>query len=323
MYRIDDSTASTTLPTPEAAGTEGYFTEGNPATGTPATKVRGSWLNMIQEELRAIVAAAGLTPSKTTYNQVNTALQKMYSPVVGTARNLVSNLAAASATKSVTADEIVVGTALGGQKYLLPSFSATGNLTTTGVNGMDTGSAPVSGFVAEYAIYNPTTGAKGLLYQNATSAAAPNVYSGAYMPSGYTASALASVWPTNSSGQFIAAYQTDRSIYFALTSVLTITALQASFTSFSLSSTVPKNARGVTGNGAVTNSTTASNNAFAIAGSAAGIGQKTFGANISTVGGFGGALDRVPMATPQTLYYNMTGTGGTFTASLSISGYDF
>jgi hypothetical protein len=73
MYRIDDATAATSLPAPEAAGTEGYFTEGNPATGTPPTKVRGSWLNMIQEELRALVVAAGFTPSKTVYTQVRDA----------------------------------------------------------------------------------------------------------------------------------------------------------------------------------------------------------------------------------------------------------
>jgi len=78
MFRIDDPTAATSLPTPEAAGTEGYFTEGNPTAGTPATNVRGSWLNMIQEELRAIVVAAGLTPSKTAYNQVLLALTGRY-----------------------------------------------------------------------------------------------------------------------------------------------------------------------------------------------------------------------------------------------------
>lgn len=78
MYRIDDSTAATSLPVPETDGSEGYFTEGNPATGTPATNVRGSWLNMIQEELRAIVVAAGLTPSKTVYTQVRDAIASMY-----------------------------------------------------------------------------------------------------------------------------------------------------------------------------------------------------------------------------------------------------
>jgi len=77
MFRIDDPTAATSLPAPEAAGTEGYFTEGNPTAGTPATNVRGSWLNMIQEELRAIVVAAGLAPSKTTYTQVRDAIKTM------------------------------------------------------------------------------------------------------------------------------------------------------------------------------------------------------------------------------------------------------
>jgi hypothetical protein len=74
MFRIDDPTAAAALPDPEAAGTEAYFTEGNPGV-TSATLVRASWLNMIQEELRAIVIAAGLTPSKTTYNQILTALR--------------------------------------------------------------------------------------------------------------------------------------------------------------------------------------------------------------------------------------------------------
>lgn len=77
MFRIDDATAAGSLPTPETAGTEGFFTEGNPATGTHATKVRGSWLNMIQEELCSILAAAGITRAKTTYNQVLSAIRQL------------------------------------------------------------------------------------------------------------------------------------------------------------------------------------------------------------------------------------------------------
>ncbi len=77
MYRIDDPSASATLPTPEAALTEGYWTEGNPGSGIPATLERASWFNMVQEELRAIVVAAGLTPSKTTYNQVLSAIKRI------------------------------------------------------------------------------------------------------------------------------------------------------------------------------------------------------------------------------------------------------
>lgn len=74
MFRIDDPSAATTLPVPEAAGTERFFTEGVPGV-TAATLVRASFLNMIQEELRAIVVAGGLTPSKTNYTQLLTALR--------------------------------------------------------------------------------------------------------------------------------------------------------------------------------------------------------------------------------------------------------
>jgi len=77
MRRIDDPSAVLVLPTPEAAGTEGFFTEGVPGV-TQATLVRASFLNMVQEELRAIVVAGGLTPSKTTYNQILSALNVMF-----------------------------------------------------------------------------------------------------------------------------------------------------------------------------------------------------------------------------------------------------
>lgn len=88
MFRIDDPSAVGALPTPEAAGTEGYFTEGNPGGGVAATLVRASFLNMIQEEIRAVVVAGGLTPSKTTYNQLLTAIQNLRA--TGYASSLVS-----------------------------------------------------------------------------------------------------------------------------------------------------------------------------------------------------------------------------------------
>jgi hypothetical protein len=100
MFRIDDPTAAAALPDPEAAGTEAYFTEGNPGV-TPATLVRASWLNMIQEELRAIVIAAGLTPSKTTYNQVLSALNASYAKLAGLSTQAFS-VATATATAHAT-----------------------------------------------------------------------------------------------------------------------------------------------------------------------------------------------------------------------------
>ncbi|MET3135272.1 hypothetical protein AAKU55_005580 [Oxalobacteraceae bacterium GrIS 1.11] len=82
MRRIDDPSASPVLPAPEAAGTEGYFTEGTPGV-TPATLVRASFLNMVQEELRNIVVAGGLIPAKTVYNQVLSAIKALVQQSAG------------------------------------------------------------------------------------------------------------------------------------------------------------------------------------------------------------------------------------------------
>jgi hypothetical protein len=161
--------------------------------------------------------------------------------VVGSVRNLSMSVTAASATATLTADEIIVETSLGGIRYCLPSFSKTINLATTGAGGMDTGTAPVSGYVALYAIYNPTTGTAALLAQNAN-ALRTEVYGGANMPSGYTASALLAVWPTNGSGQFILGEWRDRTLLQSPLQVLNTTTAQSQ-TSLSIASAVPVNAK--------------------------------------------------------------------------------
>lgn len=76
MFRIDTNSVSS-LPTPAAVGTPGYFSDGDPGTGTAATIVSQDWLNTVQEELVTILTFAGVTPSKTTNNQLVTALQKI------------------------------------------------------------------------------------------------------------------------------------------------------------------------------------------------------------------------------------------------------
>lgn len=321
MFRIDDATAATSLPAPETAATEGYFTEGNPTAGTPATNVRGSWLNMIQEELCSILAAAGITRSKTSYNQVNTALQKMYAPVVGTVRNLAMSVTTVSATATLTADEIIVASALGGQPYKLASFSKTINLATTGAGGMDTGTAPVSGFVALYAIYNPTTQTAALLATNAATKQG-NVYGGANMPSGYTASALVSVWPTNASSQLKTGAQIDRKAFIGLVNVYSASATTASYTALSVSTTVPANARTVTGDIACGASVT-SNVSLLIAGDVNGSGRKIVSIGTSSSTAFINDInyDDIPILTQQTIYYQSTNSFGTPSYTINVSGY--
>lgn len=70
MFQTDQSTAASSLPTPATAGTPGYFTNGNPVSGTPATILDADFMNMLMMELTNLVTAAGLTPSKTNYTQV-------------------------------------------------------------------------------------------------------------------------------------------------------------------------------------------------------------------------------------------------------------
>ncbi len=148
-----------------------------------------------------------------------------------------------SASGTFTASQVTVAAALGGLCAPLANFNQTINLATTGAGGMDTGTAPTSGYVALYAIYNPTTATRALLATNATSVAAPLVYGGANMPAGYTLSALVSVWPTNASKQFIFGYQIDRTVCIVANNVLTTTGQTASPLSLAIAGAVPPNAK--------------------------------------------------------------------------------
>lgn len=73
MQRITDPTAAASLPAPPAlTGSVGYFTGGSPGV-TAATRVRYWWLNMIQEELMALLALVGITPDTTGANNAQVA----------------------------------------------------------------------------------------------------------------------------------------------------------------------------------------------------------------------------------------------------------
>lgn len=244
------------------------------------------------------------------------------SGTVGQMRNLAMSVTAASATATLTADEIVVGTALGGQKYVLGAFSKTINLAATGAGGMDTGSAPASGYVALYAIYNPTTGASALLATNATSAVAPNVYGGANLPSGYTASALVSVWPTNGSRQFVVAYQVDRSISIANNTIFTNSTTTSGYVSVSIAGAVPPNAKAFSG-GLQANTSVAAALQFGVAATSAPVG--IIGMIFNSAGNQSSSIPfvKVPISAPQTTYYNATNSTGTPTFTLIVSSYDF
>ncbi|HFT8927526.1 TPA: carbohydrate kinase, partial [Escherichia coli] len=182
MHRIDTKTAQKDK---FGAGKNG-FTRGNPQTGTPATDLDDDYFDMLQEELCSVVEASGASLEKERHDQLLTALRALLlsrknpfgdiksdgtvktalenlslgtglTGIIGQSRNAAMRITAASSTATWTADELVVETAIGGTQYRLNNLSLSINLATTGAGGMDTGAAPASGFVAIYAIYNPTT----------------------------------------------------------------------------------------------------------------------------------------------------------------------
>jgi len=79
VFQIDVASAVADRPTPSAAGTAGWFTNGDPATGVPGTVVDQDWLNSQQGELLSILTAAGITPDKTSVGQVLASCQKLFS----------------------------------------------------------------------------------------------------------------------------------------------------------------------------------------------------------------------------------------------------
>ncbi len=76
MFRVDNATASPSLNTPDVVGPnpDGYFTNGDSTTATPATVVDDDWCNAVQEEICYPITQAGMTLDKTSRTQLKSAM---------------------------------------------------------------------------------------------------------------------------------------------------------------------------------------------------------------------------------------------------------
>jgi hypothetical protein len=245
-------------------------------------------------------------------------------PVVASMRNDRMSVPTAAATATFTADEVVVKSALGGLVKTLPSFSASINLATTGAGGMNSGTAPVNGFVALYAIYNPTTSTAAMLAVNATALAATSIASPLAMPAGYTMSALVSTWATDGSSLFKVGFQANRFVSILSTTAISTTTANASFTSLSISSIVPLNAVGVKCRANIAATDTNVTATAALAGSSSGVGSSTTQITSSSGGsGITAEMGIIPIITAQTIYYlDVVGSGTVAAFSITVSGYE-
>lgn len=244
--------------------------------------------------------------------------------IVGDSRNSRVNITTATSTATYTADEVIVETALGGRRYVLANVNSTINLATTGAGGMDAGSAPISGVVALYLIYNPTSGAKALLGVNATAAAVPEVYGGANMPIGFTASALRGLLFTNSSGQFGVQYMFGRTVRFAPVVVLTETTQHAAYTSFSISAAqLPLNAKTAFVSVTTTNNTAGQYMENHVASDVNGMADVVYSGQQPAINQGTSAAGEIPVPTPGVLFRKNTTAGGTATFNFFASGFSF
>ncbi|PWK30846.1 hypothetical protein [Pseudomonas sp. OV226] len=75
MYQIDNSSAAAVIPASTAAGTPGFFTDGNPATGVSATIMPAEFMNMVMMEILGVLSAGGVTPSKSNFTQLTAAIR--------------------------------------------------------------------------------------------------------------------------------------------------------------------------------------------------------------------------------------------------------
>jgi microcystin-dependent protein len=86
MQRIRGTTTATSLPPVVGTGTIGYFQEGNPSSGQPATIVTQEFLNTVQEELCNAITGAGIALNDSSRNQLYTAI----TTIAGSANTLPS-----------------------------------------------------------------------------------------------------------------------------------------------------------------------------------------------------------------------------------------
>jgi hypothetical protein len=151
MFQTDQVSAVLSLPAPVAAGIPGYFTNGNPVSGIAPTILDADFMNMVMMELTNVVTAAGLTPSKTVYNQLLTAIRSVGVFVTSQSLATPGYLRLASgfilqwgtATTSATADVAVVYPLAYPTAPLVTLATAQ---TTTGGAFVGTNTATVNGF---------------------------------------------------------------------------------------------------------------------------------------------------------------------------------
>lgn len=146
MQRVNRSSAVVTMPAPPAGGTPGYFTGGNPGSGTPATTPGYEWFNGVQEELISLILRGGLTASNADLAQVRKSLDRLFGGGLGSfsANTTLSvddaGLVLVNASGGARTITLPAANALGGRpiRYQIEKTDSTANTVTVQRAGADT-----------------------------------------------------------------------------------------------------------------------------------------------------------------------------------------
>lgn len=317
---------------PPIDSSDKLFHDGNPLTGEKGTIVTATFLNNAQgavrdtqSELIAVLGAVAMAPDSTKSGQLLTALKLLISSVgtgvLGQPLNLKMNIPFASATATLTADEVLVESSLGGSQYRLANVNKTFNLGITGAGGMDVGTL-TAGYVAIYLIYNPLNGTSALLGVNTTNVVAPEVYGGNAMPAGYTASALVSVWRV-ASGKLVVGYQSGREISVSRDPLLITSSysssLSAPWNSLDISPIYPPNTTWVEVDVAGITGTNTAFYSSGVSGAVDANNLPSHGVTWPSYLGTGQAPASAFITKKQTFYYLFTQSTGNFNSGLIYS----
>ena len=300
-------TISLVVPVVVADGGTGLTTMANPygviVAGTTST---GALQNIATGSAGQVLASNGnaAVPSFQTFGA------GAGGGIVGNSKNLKGSAPGGTRTAVWTVDQLVTYTALAGFSFLGASLSLSFNGATTGANGMDIGSTPMSGNLYIYAIYNPTSMTWATLGTIVGSGSA--LYTGVNMPAGFTYSCLLWAGITDSSTNIKIFNQFQNAIYIGgLPLVLnTMTTSPNAWTSFSIASVVPTGATMISG---IVGRTQLGNSGLGISPTSTGIGEQLMcinGTNPALDGFYTGAtFNDLMIVTAGTMYYKTASTG--------------
>lgn len=224
------------------------------------------------------------------------ALTGQTAAAVAQSDTLVASVPAASATITLTANEVLLKSSTAVFIAASVSLSIVGT-AAAGANSIDTGSLAV-GWYYIWVIYNGTTVA-GLLSLSST---APT------MPATYTYKALVGTCRANSTTVIQQFSQIGRSTWWpagVANSTVVSGHTNSVWTSISLTNVVPPNAKTVSGYGST--NTTATNCIMAVAGDSSGTGAQAISVGATSAGclvGFAGAgFSNIPVIAASTIFY--------------------